>query len=241
MNEKPRKKYSPLKIVGNTLFYLVIVMLVVFSIATMQLKSQNDIANLFGFGFMTVQTGSMAGDREDSFTTDDLIFVNLIEDKDSSLIQLDDIVVFYKLDLDDNQANGDQPGFVTHRVVDIMVADGETFFITKGDANSQEDLVGLSVDEILAVYRSKWVGAGAALKYLQTPTGFLVAVVAPVALLLLIQGYVMIKNIIQLNKEKITEHLEKEKEATLKTLELEKEKIRQQILQEMNAQKNQNN
>lgn len=241
MNEKPRKKYAPLKIIGNTLFYLVIIMLIVFSIATMQLKSKNDIANLFGFGFMTVQTGSMDGDREDSFTTNDLIFVNLIDKENPSIIQIDDIVVFYKLDLDDNQANGAQPGFVTHRVVDTMTADGETFFITKGDANSQEDLVGLSLDEILAVYRSKWVGAGAALKYLQTPSGFLVAVVLPVALLLLIQGYVMIKNIITLNKEKVTAHLEKEKAATMQALELEKEKIRQQIIQEMNAQKNQTN
>jgi len=177
----------------------------------------------------------MEGDLEDSFTTEDIIFVRIFDSNNPEDIEVGDIVVFYKLDLNDD-APGTTPGFVTHRVHDTLIVDGNTYFITKGDANAEADSIALSVDDILAVYTSKWVGAGSVLKYLQTSTGFAVAVIIPVALMFMIQGVFLVRNIIRLNKEKVVEHLESEKEAQLKALELEKEKIRQQILEELKAQ-----
>lgn len=235
MNTRRFNTSKVLKIIGNVVFYLVLALLITFSFATMKLKSANDIANIFGRGFMTVLTPSMEGDLEDSFTTEDIIFVRIFDSNDPEDIEVGDIVVFYKLDLNDD-APGTTPGFVTHRVHDTLIVDGNTYFITKGDANTEADSIALSVDDILAVYTSKWVGAGSVLKYLQTSTGFAVAVIIPVALMFMIQGVFLVRNIIRLNKEKVVEHLESEKEAQLKALELEKEKIRQQILEELKAQ-----
>jgi signal peptidase len=235
MNTRRFNTSKVLKIIGNVVFYLVLALLITFSFATMKLKSANDIANIFGRGFMTVLTPSMEGDLEDSFTTEDIIFVRIFDSNDPEDIEVGDIVVFYKLDLNDD-APGTTPGFVTHRVHDTLIVDGNTYFITKGDANAEADSIALSVDDILAVYTSKWVGAGSVLKYLQTSTGFAVAVIIPVALMFMIQGVFLVRNIIRLNKEKVVEHLESEKEAQLKALELEKEKIRQQILEELKAQ-----
>jgi signal peptidase len=235
MNTRRLTTSKVLKIVGNIVFYLLLALLITFSFATMKLKSANDIASIFGRGFMTVLTPSMDGDREDSFTTEDIIFVRIFEDKDPDAINEGDIVVFYKLDLNDD-APGTTPGFVTHRVHDTLIVDGNKYFITKGDANAEADSIALSVDDILAVYTSKWVGAGNVLKYLQTSTGFALAVIIPVALMFMIQGVFLVRNIIRLNKEKVVEHLESEKEAQLKALEAEKENMRQQILEELKAQ-----
>lgn len=235
MNTRRINTLKVFKIVGNIVFYLILALLITFSFATMKLKSANDIASVFGRGFMTVLTPSMDGDREDSFTTDDIIFVSIFEDKDPEAIQIGDIVVFYKLDLNDD-APGTTPGFVTHRVDSTLIVDGNKYFITKGDANAEADSIALSVDDILAVYTSKWVGAGNVLKYLQTSTGFALAVIIPVALMFMIQGVFLVRNIIRLNKEKVVEHLESEKEAQFKALEAEKEKMRQQIIEELKAQ-----
>ena len=224
-----------LRITFNVVFYLVLALMITFSFATMKLKSANDIANIFGRGFMTVQTPSMVGDRDDSFTPDDIIFVRIFDSKDPDDIQKDDVVVFFKTDLND-ELPGTTPGFVTHRVFDKITVDGNIYFITKGDANNEVDSIALSVDDILAVYQSKWVGAGGVLKYLQTSAGFALGIIIPVAVLFFIQGFFLVKNIIKMNKDKMTEHLEVEKEAQLKALEEEKEKIRQQILEELKAQ-----
>jgi signal peptidase I len=224
------------KITGNVFFYLIIVILILFSIANMQMKKENDIANIFGRGFMSVLTASMDGDQRDSFTTDDLIFVDVLDQPSADDINIDDIVVFFKLDLDDNPVNGSQPGFVTHRVVDSFDLNGQTYLITKGDANALADDKAIDVRDVLAVYQSKWVGAGRALKYLQTPTGFALTVIVPVAFLFIFQGIILTKNIIALNKEKLEDRIQVEKEIALQTLESEKDKIRQQILEELKKQ-----
>ena len=224
-------------IIGNIVFYLILALLITFSFATMKLKSANDIANIFGRGFMTVQTPSMVGEEDDSFTPDDIIFVRIFDSKDPEEIEIGDVVVFYKLDLNDDLP-GTTPGFVTHRVHDTLIVDNTKYFITKGDANAEADSIALSANDILAVYTSKWVGAGGVLKYLQTSAGFALGVIIPVALMFMIQGFFLVKNIIKLNKDKVVEHLEIEKEAQLKALEAEKEKMRQQIIEELKAQEN---
>jgi signal peptidase len=224
------------KIVGNIFFYFIIVALILFSIANMQLKSQDDIANIFGRGFMSVQTASMVGDNPDSFTTEDLIFVRVMNQPTTQDVKINDIVVFYKLDLDDNPANGSQAGFVTHRVIDTFELNEQTYLVTQGDANQFADDKAINVRDVLAVYQSKWVGAGKALKYLQTPTGFAMVIIIPVALLLIFQGVILTRNILALNQEKMEDRIQIEKQQAMQNLELEKDKIRQQILEELKKQ-----
>jgi hypothetical protein len=57
---------------------------------------------------MSVQTASMVGDNPDSFTTEDLIFVRVMNQPTKNDVKINDVVVFYKLDLDDNPVNGSQ-------------------------------------------------------------------------------------------------------------------------------------
>lgn len=230
------KLHSILKIVGNVVFYGILLLLILFSFATMKMKQEDNVANIFGRGFMSVQTGSMIGNNPDSFTPEDIIFVKMFQSKNPDDVQIGDIIVFYKLDLDDNALNGSQPGFVTHRVNDKFQINDTIFFETKGDANASSDQFAISAEEIIAIYQSKFVGGGSILKYIQTPQGFAATIIIPVALMLLLQGFFLVRNIITLNKEKVQEHLETEKEAQIKALEAEKEKMRQQILEELKAQ-----
>lgn len=238
MNQTKRKNHLKwISISINVIFYLIIIVLIIFSIANMKLKEKNDVANVFGYGFISVLTDSMDGDREDSFTVNDLLFVKLVDDQMRQSIKTGDIITYYSLDV---PGLGVQ-GFITHRVVEIGDLDGETFVITQGDKNGAPLDDPINITEIIAVNTGKWENAGKTLKYLQTPMGFAIAVIIPTFFILVFEAVLMVKNIMQLNKDKIERKVASEKEETLKTLELEKEKIRHQIIQEMNAQKNNSN
>jgi signal peptidase len=45
--------------------------------------------------------------------------------------------------------------------------------------------------------------AGSAMKYMQTPTGFAITIVLPVFILLIVQGSILVKNIMGISKEKL--------------------------------------
>ena len=69
------------KIVLNVIFYTLIVVLVLFSIANINKKDEYSVPSLFGKGFTTVVTPSMDGSQKDSFNEDDLIFLSVVTEK----------------------------------------------------------------------------------------------------------------------------------------------------------------
>ena len=77
-NEKKTTPRKVLTITLNSLFYVIIVVLLIFSLANIKVKKENDIANVFGVGFLSVQSNSMLGDQEDSFEKGDMIFVKML-------------------------------------------------------------------------------------------------------------------------------------------------------------------
>ena len=55
------KTIKVLKIVGQVFYYLLIVIILTFSIITIAAREVDKIPNLFGRGFLAVQTDSMSG------------------------------------------------------------------------------------------------------------------------------------------------------------------------------------
>src|SRR5690554_5452800 len=66
-----------LKITENIFFYLIILLLLLFSIANITIQSNNGIPNVFGYGFTAVRSGSMDGDNSDSFSKYSLVFIKV--------------------------------------------------------------------------------------------------------------------------------------------------------------------
>ena len=229
---KPETKQTVIKvgkIFLNVLFYSVIVLLITFSIANMQLKQKDDIANIFGNGFTTVLTDSMDGEESDSFTVDDIVFVKILNDESRLELEVGDIITYFSMEI---PGLGVQ-GLVTHRISEIITLEGETFLITKGDKAGAPEDAPIHIDEALAQYQSKWVGAGNTLKYLQTPSGFALFVILPVIIILVFEGVLLVRNVIKLNNEKLEKKFEINKKQTVFDVEAEKEKIRQQVLEEL--------
>lgn len=229
MEQKERSTTKKvLSISLNTLFYLIIIVLLLFSLANIKIKRENDIANILGTGFLSVQSNSMFGDKDDSFEQGDMIFVKMLDAEDVYELEVGDIVTYFDVSIS---------AFNTHRIVEINK--DEKYLITQADYNYiQENNVTepdtpIAFSEVLAVYKSNVSNLGNTLDYLQTPTGFALFVILPVVLILAFEGVVLGRNILQLNRANIEEKYAQDKEDTKILLEAEKEKLRQELLAEL--------
>ncbi|PKK99248.1 MAG: signal peptidase I [Tenericutes bacterium HGW-Tenericutes-2] len=224
MNPITRKKVvNIIKVSLNGIFYAVIIFLVLFSVASIKLKSQADIANIFQTGFLSVQSDSMTGDNKDSFNQGDVILVSMLNDQSRSHLQVGDIVTFYDMRIRSHN---------THRIVLIEYIDGEAFLITKGDNATEADRP-IHISEALSVHRQTIPGIGNMLDYLQSPVGFALFVILPVLVLLLLEGAFLVRFLLVMNKEKLELKFKKEVQIVNQSLESEIEAIRKEILREL--------
>src|SRR5690554_792687 len=195
----------PLKIIkvfSLSVFYIVIALLLIFSVATLAKKSEDQVANFLGYGFLTPyvneQTGqeadSMDGNRAESFTPNDLVIVKVFSDKDREALDMeqmyeDELVIsFYDRTL--RRIN-------THRIVGYDTdSSGDEYFRTQGDKEGLEmDSHYIHREDIIAVYSSKVKGAAGVIRFMQSPLGFGIIVVLPMLALLIYQAVVLIINI----------------------------------------------
>lgn len=78
----------------------------------------------FKYYSLTVGSGSM----EPNIKVGDVIIVEKLDKKEIKKLEIGDVLVFKYIDK-----------VVIHRIVDIMIVEGEYIFITKGDANERRD------------------------------------------------------------------------------------------------------
>ena len=120
-------KVFKIKNIFKTIIYFILVVLVSLSVYTFIMTDilKKDYANVFGYTYFVVSTGSMSGTLE----VNDVIFVKITKD-----IKLDDIITF-------KDEKGD---IVTHRYVQKI---GQKL-ITKGDVNNSQDNP-ISIDNVI--------------------------------------------------------------------------------------------
>lgn len=220
-----KQKRNIFKTILNVFFYFVIIILVAFSIANIQVKREDDIPNIFGYGFLSVQSDSMEGDNDNSFYEGDLIFVRLLDDESKEMLEIGNIVTFYDLSIRQ---------FNTHRIVDIDHE--QDLMITKGDKASVNDLP-RPISFAIATHTGTLPNIGNAIDYIQSPTGFALFIILPVLLIFVYEGIGLVRNIMALNREKYEEELKEKVSEQARLTELEKEQIRKQVLEELSAKK----
>lgn len=222
-----QKVWFGVKIALNVIFYLLILLVLLFSISNIRAKNKNDqIPNIFGKGYLNVLSDSMTGDNKDSFNVGDMIIVNVANDKKISKLVVGDIVTFYDSNLASNKGVG--TALNTHRIVYIgKNTEGTTIYYTMGDkiakninfnANSLANMTEQEVNEtfdrlghsqyqvftasaIRGIYSGKWFGFG---KTIQTINNhFIAIIIVPVAILLVFEIGVLVLNIMRAREEKL--------------------------------------
>lgn len=267
METTENKKNIPLfvlKIILNVIFYAVIIMLLLFSIMNINAGSSNEgFPNIFGKGILSVQSDSMTRSSEieeysgyeiGSFSSGDLLFVDVIDSSkgDVNSLQIGDVITYV------DEINGSK-ALNSHRIVYIEYEDDNTTVktvTTQGDlwasqkgvydvndgstwyGDSQIELIS-DLSKIKGKVTGVVSGGGKVLDNLQA--NWLFYFIVPVLIFLLIEIFLVVKNIVDLKNSKNKLSVEEQKEQLKLELEAEKEKMRQEILAEMRAKEEANN
>lgn len=219
-----QKVWFGVKIALNVIFYLLILLVLLFSISNIRAKNKNDqIPNIFGKGYLNVLSDSMTGDNKDSFNTGDMIIVKIANKKNISKLEVGNIVTFYDYRLASNKGAGS--ALDTHRIVYIDKTNNDSYvYYTVGDKIAKRlnfDASKLNADnyltilnslgsnnyqafgstEIRGIYSGKWSGFG---KTIQTINNhFIAIIIVPVAILLVFEIGVLVLNIMRAREEKL--------------------------------------
>jgi signal peptidase I len=158
-------------IIGSITFGVLII-LVGFSVyLTISAKANpNQIPSVFSYKPLTVLSNSMYPVLE----AGDMIFS---KELDSSKVRKGDVITFKEND----------GRIVTHRVVKVVIENGETMFQTKGDNNNVIDQSLVSSDQLIGSMKLNIPNAGHIAKFAASPTGAVVFFGVPFLLYLLLE------------------------------------------------------
>ena len=267
-NKEPQDKKALVKkilvIVGNVVFYAIIIVLFLFSLMNINAgNGTQNFPNLFGKGMLSVETNSMERNKDGYFPeewnnysigeikTGDLIYDDVFNGDISSL-KVGDVITFAG-------KFGGKTALITHRIVfiygetvvvqgDLVISErGEYYRYDLANESRRMELAGDIIDgnadmpaQLVSASMIKGVvtginpGAGSVLSNIRQ--NWLFYFVIPIAVILLIEIVFVVKNFLDLRHEKNKADLADDKEAMLAELEAEKEKMRQELLAELRAQ-----
>lgn len=161
------KKNKTLKIVGNVLFYTILVSLLSISFIMVKSVKEGKQPTIMGNKFFTVLTGSM----EPTIMTGDLLIAKEVAPEE---IKAGDIITFGSL----NSNN-----ITTHRVKEVLNENGEIKYITQGDANNVQDPNPVP-GEVLIGKVVKWIPkVGTTMAWMNSNLVFIIGLIFAITLL----------------------------------------------------------
>lgn len=145
---------------------------------------------LFNKYVLSVQSDSMKG----VFEKGDLVICDVYTGEED----LSEAIITYKT-YKDNKAI-----YNTHKVSEIKLIGGKTYYVTVGVNPSLPDSASetVSEDSVIGIYNYKISGLGGAVDFFKSPLGFFLIFVLPMLLFFIYRLYVVIKLIVEVKKEK---------------------------------------
>ena len=187
-------------IIISVLLWLVILVAALYAFTTMATKDNQNVANLFGYTPLVVESNSMSP----TFKKDDLIFVKKC---DTSKLEEGDIICFHTI-IDNEYALN------THRIQSIAESGEARSYTTVGDNNNGvADQHIISDGDIVGKYVGHISGAGKLMNFLSSSTGFLLVIVLPMLIFFIYQVYTLIMISIRLKKAVAVENAREQTEA----------------------------
>ena len=129
--------------------------------------SPDKVPDFLGYKPLIVLSGSM----EPSIMTGDMVFV---KETDPDSLKVGDVIAYKS-----------GSAVVTHRIVEVKSENGETRYVTQGDANNAADQSLVKPADVEGIYQRRVAGAGNLAMFMQTTTGMILFVVCPLVLFVL--------------------------------------------------------
>ena len=217
-----------LKIVGNVVFYLVILALFLFSIMNINAGSKNGgFPNIFGKGFLSVQSNSMTASGVNALPSDyenykikqfakgDLLYVDVVDANRFQKLEVGDVVTFFDNSI--NNLNSHRIVYISYNAdntIQAISVQGDYSVTSDGLFNpndpsrtlinqgliSSGNVQTLTQTQVLGVTTGVGYGKGAIVDNLRE--NWLWYFVIPVVVFLLVEIFFVVKNIMELKNEK---------------------------------------
>ena len=129
--------------------------------------SPDKVPDFLGYKPFIVLSGSM----EPSIMTGDMVFV---KETDPDSLKVGDVIAYKS-----------GSAVVTHSIVEVKSENGETRYVTQGDANNAADQSLVKPADVEGIYQRRVAGAGNLAMFMQTTTGMILFVVCPLVLFVL--------------------------------------------------------
>ncbi|MCM1438708.1 MAG: hypothetical protein NC131_05785 [Roseburia sp.] len=236
-----KKKLSPkakkiINIVVDVVCGAILILALVLAISMISSKRKNygNYTEVFGKAYLAVASPSMEKDYETgekgagNFSQGDLITVKILKDnKAQSSLKVGDVITF-----NDNTIVEGKYVLNTHRIQSISkVNDGSYIFVTHGDNNPAHVTETVYSKDVVGVLVGVKSGGGSVVSFMGSSTGFFVFVVLPTLIIVAIAAVNLVMVILR-EKKAQTEVAEKAQQEVLAD---ERERIRQELLAEMQA------
>lgn len=162
MKKGEKKWYKSLSnwIVIVIAILLITILIMNLSIMFQAKKDSDKVPSILGIKPFMVLSGSM----ENEIHVGDLILTKMV---DPSTLKVNDVIAF----------RDEENTVTTHRIIDIVLDNGETYFITKGDNNNSQDKNLVAYKDVEGIYIGRIPGVGSIMKSLSEPTTILIVVV----------------------------------------------------------------
>lgn len=198
MDDKTKKiiKYSV-----NSVFGIMILIILIFSVFAFSSKRNGGIPKVFGKSYVTVLSDSM----KDEFKKGDLIVIKRFDQVtlDETVFKKGDIITFEAKTTDGKKT------YITHRIIEVN--ETEEYYITQGDVQFNDpetsakeghvERVGFM--NVVGLYQNhKIKGIGNFFLFLQSQLGFFLFIVLPLILFLVFQSLEFTKALKEYKEEK---------------------------------------
>lgn len=225
---KAKKPLSPkakriINIVVDVVVAVILAFALILAVSTIvsKKKGYDQYTEIFGSAYLAVESGSM----QPTFYKNDLIKVKTIKVSEATNLDVGTVITFRT-----KFRNNDRIVLNTHRIVEVIEENGTVKYRTQGDnreTNPNPDSILVLPEDVVGIYKGKASGIGHVFLFMQTSTGFFVCVVLPT---LLIVVYCAVNLVLVIRKEK-----KKQTAEAIVAKEDERERIRQELLAEMQA------
>jgi signal peptidase len=192
------KNKKTLKIISNVAFWLVLGLILTYSLTALFSKEDANMRTLFGSSALSVQSNSMSP----TFVKGDLIFVDT--DFELTDIKVGDVITYQQLVF---TTDGKQVMiYNSHRVIGITTVSGALYFYTQGDAELP-DTTPVFQTEVQGIWTgSTWKGFGtfadSFIGFIKSSVGFFLFIVLPCFLFLVYEIFRFVKVMSEYNVQK---------------------------------------
>lgn len=163
-------KKKILKWTLNTFIGVMICIITISSVLFVKyIRNPKEVPSFLGYKPLTVLSGSM----RPTFEPGDMVIVKQAKEED---IDIGSTITF--------KSQENTGSYITHRVIEKSIIDGQTVFKTKGDANNTEDNGNVQVNQVVGVYAFKVPLAGYISQFARSKYGFIIFIIIPVGVLI---------------------------------------------------------